>query len=152
VEIKSAIVAEDEKESGRREALNFGHTVAHALEAMSAFTMLHGYAVGLGMIAEAALGESLGVTTSGTARTITEALHAAHLPTVVNARWSEDQIIDAMRSDKKARHGQIRCAIPAALGTMLEDSHSWSIAAPPDALRAALRSITQNDTSQPEDR
>src|SRR5882672_11368545 len=59
IEIKAAVVADDEREMGRRAILNFGHTVGHAVEAATQFTMLHGEAVAIGMAYEARLAEAL---------------------------------------------------------------------------------------------
>ena len=59
VAIKASIVSRDERESGLRKVLNFGHTVGHAIEAAKKFTMLHGEAVAMGMVAEARLAEQL---------------------------------------------------------------------------------------------
>lgn len=141
VEIKSEIVASDERESGRREALNFGHTVAHAIEAASDFTVLHGHAVAIGMVAEAVLGETLGLTSPLLADELREALHAALLPTRLSAPFDEEHLIEVMRSDKKAREGETRCAIPRSLGRMEPVDGRWSFVAPRSAMLTALRAI-----------
>ena len=65
VELKAGVVSSDERESGRREILNFGHTLGHAIEAASRFRIPHGTAVAVGMCLEARLGERLGVTEAG---------------------------------------------------------------------------------------
>jgi len=142
IEIKSAIVASDERESGPRESLNFGHTVAHALEVESNFTMLHGHAVAIGMIAEAALGERIGHSVQGLAETLRRAIDRVGLPNRLLASFDVDRLIEAMRMDKKARAGEIRFAIPRELGVMTPIDGRWSIAAPPSAIRDALQSIT----------
>src|SRR5207249_9471688 len=80
VEIKAAVVAEDERESGRRAILNFGHTIGHAIEATSKFEVLHGEAVAIGMGYEARLGEALGITAKGTAERIVKLLEQLRLP------------------------------------------------------------------------
>src|SRR6185503_7140921 len=67
VEIKAEVVAADEREAGRRAILNFGHTVAHAIEATTKFATLHGEAVAIGMAYEARLAETLGIAEPGTA-------------------------------------------------------------------------------------
>ncbi len=141
VEIKATIVASDERESGPRESLNFGHTVAHAIEAVSDFTVLHGHAVAMGMVAESVLGEALGATALGTSALLRSALEEARLPTKLPDLCDEDRLINAMRSDKKARHGETRFAIPSSLGTMAPVDGSWSIAAPSAAVRAALHVV-----------
>src|SRR5687767_15386227 len=65
IEIKSRIVARDEYEGGLRKILNFGHTIAHALEMLSGFTLAHGEAVSIGMVLEARIAERVGVAEKG---------------------------------------------------------------------------------------
>src|SRR5437660_120849 len=83
VEIKAAIVARDERESGLRKVLNFGHTIGHAIEAASEFETLHGEAVAIGLVAEARLAERIGVAKTGTARVIERVCRAAGLQTTM---------------------------------------------------------------------
>ena len=85
--IKAAVVAEDEKESGLRRILNFGHTLAHGLEAATRYgRLLHGEAVAIGMVFAARLGESLGTTEPGTAGRLEALLRGFGLPTRPPAR------------------------------------------------------------------
>jgi len=102
VEIKAQIVEEDEFDrTGRRAILNFGHTFGHAIEVVHRYeTYLHGEAISMGMVAEARLGESLGVAQSGTADFIEAKLALAGLPVRYDA-WKSDALIQAMRLDKK---------------------------------------------------
>lgn len=102
VEIKAQIVQEDEFDrTGRRAILNFGHTLGHAIEVVHAYeTYLHGEAISMGMVAEARLGEALGVTQSGTADFVAAKLAEAGLPTQY-ADWTSEGLLRAMRLDKK---------------------------------------------------
>ena len=88
VEIKADIVSRDEREEGLRKTLNFGHTIGHAVELVSGYSLLHGEAVAIGMAVESRLAESIGVAQAGTAATITKALEAAGLPTDTPRRHS----------------------------------------------------------------
>jgi 3-dehydroquinate synthase len=119
VEIKAEIVARDEKESGPRKLLNFGHTIAHAVEALSGYTMLHGEAVSVGMVEEARIGERSGVTASGTAARLRKLLTKVGLPTSLPIDFAADQVIDWTRSDKKARNGRVEYALIREIGTPL---------------------------------
>jgi 3-dehydroquinate synthase len=114
VEIKAAVVAEDEREQGRRAVLNFGHTVAHAIEARSGYETLHGEAVAIGMAAESRLGERVGITRAGVAASVVESLKAFGLPTELPVPASE--LIRAMSYDKKGRAGTVRFALLERLG------------------------------------
>jgi 3-dehydroquinate synthase len=116
VEIKAEVVGRDEKESGPRKMLNFGHTLGHAVEALSGYRLLHGEAVAIGMVLEARLGEAMGVTEVGTADRITEVLSAAGLPTRLPERMSAAAVLAATRTDKKARRGRVEYALIERIG------------------------------------
>ena len=141
VEIKAEIVAADEREAGRRQVLNFGHTVGHAVEARSGFDLLHGEAVAIGMVAEAALAEALGVAAHGLKHALKRLLERYALPTAVPATLSDDQLLEVMRSDKKSRAGQLRFALPARVGTMARSPDGgWTVVADDATICAALAS------------
>ncbi len=121
VEIKAAVVSSDERERDQRSALNFGHTVAHALEALLGYELLHGEAVAIGMVAEATLGEDIGVTERGLAARVRDALEQFRLPVEPPGAIDRTQLIDRMTRDKKARDRTVRFALPATIGTMARD-------------------------------
>jgi len=114
--IKAEVVAGDERETGQRALLNFGHTFGHAIEtAMGYGTWLHGEAVGTGMVLAARLSERvLGLAPRDTARLV-EILRRAHVPVDPPAipveRW-----LALMRRDKKVMAGQLRLILLEALG------------------------------------
>ena len=139
VEIKAEVVAQDEREQGRRAILNFGHTVGHAVEATSKYEVLHGEAVAIGMVYEARLAESLGIATPGTAQRIQTVLERLHLPTERPDSSHVDDLIAAMRADKKVRAGEIRLAFPTSIGSAHgSDGAGWTVAVTEDALRQVL--------------
>ncbi len=107
VQVKIGVVSEDERESGRRAILNFGHTVGHAVEAASGYALLHGEAVSLGMIASLALGEARGVTAPGLRARIESLLARLSLPVDVGARLTAD-VLDRIEVDKKRRAEAVR--------------------------------------------
>jgi 3-dehydroquinate synthase len=119
VEIKAEIVARDEKESGPRKLLNFGHTIAHAVEAVSGYAMLHGEAVAMGMVEEARIGERSGVTVTGTAARLRTLLTKLGLPTSLPLGYGADEVVGWTRSDKKARNGRVEYALIQDIGTPL---------------------------------
>jgi len=107
VQVKIGVVSEDERESGRRAILNFGHTVGHAIEAASGYELLHGEAVSLGMVVALALGEARGVTAPGL-RARTEALLARlSLPTELRGRLTA-RVLERIDVDKKRRSDAVR--------------------------------------------
>ncbi len=103
VNLKAQIVSEDEREvSGKRVLLNFGHTVGHALEAALHYRdWLHGEAIAAGMIAEAELGNILGVTPDEVVRELYETVAQAGLPTALPSGVDAETLLNAMRHDKK---------------------------------------------------
>jgi 3-dehydroquinate synthetase len=107
VRVKVDVVAADERESGRRAVLNFGHTVGHAIEAASGFRLLHGEAVSLGMIAALALGVARGVTEPGLLVRMTALLARLGLPVDVKHRLGAD-VLDRMGFDKKRVSDKVR--------------------------------------------
>jgi len=141
VTIKAGIVAADERETGLRAILNFGHTVAHAIEARSGYGLLHGEAVAIGMAVESALAESAGVAAPGTRARIVAALERCALPVHVPEDLATDVLLETMTSDKKTREHRVRVALPARCGTMANAADgSWTHAADTTLLRQALDS------------
>jgi 3-dehydroquinate synthase len=127
VRLKAGVVAADELETGARKALNFGHTIGHAIEMLSGYSMRHGEAVGVGMLLEATAAEREGITAPGTAALIRETLERAGLPTVRPSGPSIEAILESMRSDKKNRVGTIEYAVPARIGTMAAGDSGYTV-------------------------
>jgi 3-dehydroquinate synthase len=140
VEIKAEVVSEDEREVGRRAILNAGHTVAHALEQATRYALPHGEAVALGLVAECALAEALGVAATGLGKRVGSLLERFGLPVRLREPVDSARLIGAMGRDKKNRGARIRFALPSALGSM-ENSDGWTRVAPDSAVRAALGTI-----------
>ena len=138
IEIKARIVSRDEREEGLRKTLNFGHTIGHAIELVSGYSLLHGEAVAIGMALEGRLAEKVGVAIPGTADAITAALRAFSLPTVLPDSFESEAVIAAMVSDKKARGGKTRFALPSRIGSMAGEQSGWTVAVSNDQLREVL--------------
>lgn len=114
--VKAAIVAADERESGRRAVLNFGHTLGHALEAAGGFERLfHGEAVSLGMVAALRAGVALGVTDRAAADRVVELLARLGLPTDA-ARADVEAAIPFLSLDKKRSGAAVRAVFLAEVG------------------------------------
>jgi 3-dehydroquinate synthase len=107
VEIKAQVVSRDEREAALRMLLNFGHTLAHALEAVYRYrTLLHGEAVAIGMVYAAARSEALGLAPEGTALRLRRLCERFGLPTDPPA-WPRSAYLSALRVDKKKRDSTI---------------------------------------------
>ena len=141
VEIKSAVVAADKVEMGRRKTLNFGHTIGHAVEHLSGYTVLHGEAVAIGMRVESAIAERLGVAVEGTSERITRACVAAGLPVARSPNLSPDAILEQTRSDKKGRAGRPEYALPHGIGSMAFEDRGWTAPVDDALVLEVLREI-----------
>lgn len=138
VEIKAALVAADEREHGRRKILNFGHTLGHAIEMVSGYSLLHGEAVAIGMSLESEIAERIRAAERGTAGRVRAAIAAAGLPTVAPLGMDPHAVLAATRSDKKARGGRVEYALPSAIGTMVGADRGWGIAVADDIVLGVL--------------
>jgi 3-dehydroquinate synthase len=115
-EIKAWVVGQDERESGLRAILNFGHTFGHAIEAGLGYGhWLHGEAVGCGMVMAAQLSQRLGFIDENFVERLTALIAQAGLPTV-GPDLGADRYLDLMRVDKKAEGGEIKFVVVEAPG------------------------------------
>jgi 3-dehydroquinate synthase len=119
VEIKAAIVSEDERETtGQRALLNFGHTIGHAIEKAGEYRdFLHGEAVTLGMVAACEISVRKADLAEGERGRIRETLRAFELPTRLPADFSKEKILGAVRFDKKFARGEVRFVVVPAIGS-----------------------------------
>lgn len=123
VQIKAEVVSGDEFEAGHRQILNFGHTVGHALELDTGYALPHGHAVAVGMVAEARIGEALGITADGTAEAVRAMVAAFGLPDRHRSLGRAKRLAGLMARDKKTRSGIVNMVRLEALGrTSVGDS------------------------------
>ena len=133
VEIKASVVRADERESGLRAILNFGHTIGHAVEA-AGYELLHGEAIAVGLHGAMRLGEALGRVPGERVDTVVDVLHRFGLPTEVTA--DADRVRTLMLSDKKRVAGEQQWIVPLAAGGV-----SIERGIPDDAVAAALAAV-----------
>ncbi|MFN0066831.1 MAG: 3-dehydroquinate synthase [Limisphaerales bacterium] len=137
-ELKAEVVAEDETEAGRRAILNFGHTVGHAIEAVTAYgKFLHGEAISLGQVAAAWLSAQLAGLPEADVTRIRRLLERAGLP--VTRRFSAPQrtrLLDAMRLDKKVSGGEALFVLAPRIGDTV-----WKQRVPTGLVHAALKAV-----------
>lgn len=109
IALKVQVVDEDPYETlGRRAILNFGHTVAHAIEHATGYgPVLHGEAVAIGMVAEARLARDLGLAPADLVDEVERTLVRHALPTRIPEGVTPEQLLEAMRRDKKAKAGRL---------------------------------------------
>lgn len=115
-ELKAYVVSQDERESGLRAILNFGHTFGHAIEAGLGYgEWLHGEAVGCGMIMAAELSAEVCGLSAESVQKVRDLVAAIGCPTAP-PKWDHDKWIDLMGLDKKAEGGQLRFVLLPELG------------------------------------
>lgn len=114
--IKARIVEQDEKEKGIRMILNFGHTIGHAIETVTKYSVYnHGEAVAIGMVAATMLSQEMGMVDEATVNKIKVLLEKLKLPTTVDG-LSVAKIVNNLKVDKKIREGRIKFVLPKKIG------------------------------------
>ncbi len=139
VEIKAEVVAADERESGERALLNFGHTFGHAIEAGVGYgSWLHGEAVGAGMAMAADLSARVGLLDGASVDRLRQVLERAGLP-VAGPRLDADRYVELMAVDKKSRAGRTSFILLERLGAAVIRTD-----VAPEAVRATLDACTES--------
>jgi len=121
-EIKAEVVSKDERESGLRAILNFGHTVGHAIETAENYTMRHGEAVAIGMVYASKLAHNTGLCNASVPERVEKLIKSYGLPTSLSAlsrKPSVTELMDTMRIDKKAEGGKVRFVLPKKIGEVV---------------------------------
>ena len=132
--LKADVVERDEREElGLRVVLNYGHTFAHAFEAVGGYgAWLHGEAVAAGMVCASRLAERRGMIPAAVTERQVRLLERLHLPVAPKSEWPAEARLEAMRRDKKAQAGRLRFVLPAELG---------KVVAADDVDEAAVRAV-----------
>lgn len=116
--IKGMVVEQDEREEGLRELLNFGHTIGHAVESTSDFTMLHGECVAVGMAGAYRLALKLGMVDEPLMTRVEKTLIKIGLPVKVGGMDAQ-KIFDRMFYDKKVKDGKLNFVLPKGIGEVI---------------------------------
>ncbi len=114
VSIKAEIVAVDEFDTGKRQLLNFGHTIGHAIEKATDFKISHGIAVGIGMAVISKISDALGWSKEETHSQIIKCLEKNGLPTMTDVE--SEKLLAAMIKDKKRNGEKVNLVIPEEIG------------------------------------
>ncbi|KAH8923017.1 Pentafunctional AroM protein [Atractiella rhizophila] len=133
IAIKSHIVTKDERETGLRNLVNFGHTIGHAIEAVLAPEMLHGECVSIGMVLEAQVSRAMGILSSGAVGRLERCLKAYGLPISLDdprvkqalkmrgAVLAGQKLLDIMKLDKKNSGNHKKIVLLSAIGETYEE-------------------------------
>jgi 3-dehydroquinate synthase len=135
--IKADVVGQDETESGLRAILNFGHTIGHAIEAISGYgNYLHGEAISIGQVAAAELSAALTGLPLGDVERVTNLFRESGLPTGIGLNSQQRaKLFDAMKLDKKVSAGEIKFVLAERIGKVL-----WGQKVPQDLIEQVLDS------------
>ncbi len=114
--VKIKVIEQDPFEKGIRAILNAGHTIGHAVELATDYTVSHGEGVSIGLVVEARMAEELGVARSGLADEISAVLTGVGLPAVMPAGLDRDMVEAAIFRDKKRSGSGVKFALPVEIG------------------------------------
>ena len=135
VEIKAEVVASDERESGRRAILNYGHTLAHAIEIAGGHDLRHGEAVAIGLVYAAELGRALGRIDDAEVAEHRRVVSGYDLPTTIPDGLEDAELMDLMARDKKVRNEGLVFALAGPDGVEVVNGVA------PDVVRATLAAV-----------
>jgi 3-dehydroquinate synthase len=114
---KAEVVSQDEKESGLRAILNYGHTIGHAVESLTNYKQfVHGEAVAIGMVAAGKIALEMGLWTEAEAHHQNALITKTGLPTEIPPELAIEDILEVIKSDKKVKAGKVRFILPTTIG------------------------------------
>lgn len=134
---KADVVGKDEKEAGLRAILNYGHTIGHAVESLTGYTVvIHGEAVGIGMVAASRLAVALGMWDEESDKRQLALIEKTGLPTKLPEGLDIEAILDSLQNDKKVKAGKVRFILPTAIGSVTITDR-----VPADTIRQAIAAM-----------
>jgi 3-dehydroquinate synthase len=136
--IKGRVVEEDPLEKNKRRILNYGHTVGHAVEAVSGYALLHGEAIAVGIIAAGLVEGELGLAEPGRLDRIRTVLEKLGVPVKLPKNLAEDKVIDLMRHDKKAVGQWPRFVLLDRLGEVHQEDGQYAVKVGREVVEKAL--------------
>ncbi|MGK7876697.1 MAG: 3-dehydroquinate synthase [Xenococcaceae cyanobacterium] len=132
---KADVVSKDEKEAGLRAILNYGHTIGHAVESLTGYSLInHGEAVAIGMVAAAKIATKLQMWSPNDAQRQNALIEKAGLPTEIPSMLEIEAIIETLKTDKKVKAGKVRFVLPTQIGKVIVTDRVSS-----DLIRQVLR-------------
>ncbi|PIR21028.1 MAG: 3-dehydroquinate synthase [Deltaproteobacteria bacterium CG11_big_fil_rev_8_21_14_0_20_47_16] len=141
VTIKAAVVQRDEKESGERMTLNFGHTIGHAVEHLSNYKVMHGAAVAMGILLEAKIAEMLGLLSEQGFQIIRDVLAELDITPRVLKQLNIDHLLKATQLDKKKKQGKVHYVLLSDLGKVHQSLKQFAHYVPDGTVRRAYKTL-----------
>lgn len=143
VRVKASIVEQDERENRQRVVLNWGHTIGHALEQLSAYQLLHGYAVALGCLVEAKIAHLLGHLSASNYQWIESFFKRLDIGVEQLRPYAVDAVIQQTYRDKKKRAGAVHYVLLTGLGRVYSPAQVFAHAVPDDVVKRAFLSLSE---------
>lgn len=143
VSIKAAVIGRDEKDNGERSVLNFGHTFGHALEKISNYTVLHGYAVGYGILVEATISHMLDLLNKEQLQIIKQLLAQLDIYGKYLKKYDISKLICVMKHDKKMRQQKIHYTLLSKIGSAYVINGNYVHPVADEIVRHAFKNIIQ---------
>lgn len=137
MKLKQQVVAVDEREFNLRSILNFGHSIGHALEKLSNYSIHHGFAVALGMLVEARVSVERGYLSEEDWEDLAEVLKSFGIKTRCLAAYSFEAVLGALQNDKKNREGKIKLVLLKSPGAVVTDRMGYTHTVSKEALQKA---------------
>ncbi len=141
ITVKINIVSQDEKENVLRAILNLGHTIGHALEKIMDYTLLHGYAVALGILVEAKISQLSGLLSYINYQAIQSLFLKLNISSDLLKKMDIEEIIRATKRDKKVKSGTVRYVLLKNIGQVYDEGNSFVHSVPDEMVRKALLEI-----------
>lgn len=145
--IKAGVVARDERESGERLVVNFGHTVGHAIELLSKFKIGHGYAVGYGMLVESKISELLGLISPGEFGVIEAYLKKLGIRGAALSRFSMLKILETAKTDKKSKKGVPHYVLLSGIGSVHTKNGQYAHPVKDAIVKRAFQQLKNSSTT-----
>jgi 3-dehydroquinate synthase len=134
---KADVVSKDEKETGLRAILNYGHTIGHAVESLTGYKLVnHGEAVAIGMVAAGQIAVQLQMWKPEDAQRQDALIQKAGLPTQLPSKLDIEAILDSLQTDKKVEAGKVRFVLPTQIGAVTVTDQ-----VPADVIRQVLHQM-----------
>jgi len=142
--IKGRVVEEDPLEKNQRRILNYGHTVGHAVEAASDYSLLHGEAIAIGIMAAGLIEAELGLTEPGRLDRVRTVLEKLAVPVKLPPNLAEDRLMDVMKHDKKAVDQWPRFVLLDRLGQVHREDGQYAVPVSREVVDKALKLMIDN--------
>jgi len=139
--LKARVVGKDEEEKNERRILNFGHTIGHALEFVSRYTLPHGFAVGYGMLVEARVSEHLGLLSRQERERLERYLADLGITASLIKKYPISKVLEAAKGDKKARRGEPHYVLLTSLGSVYTKGGQYAHPVPERTVRKAYEEV-----------